>query len=769
MRLDLRETTMPEPTSANPLKSPSPPAATAVGTAAAPKLRSVIATPDGAALPRARDLPADDAPPAEGQFISFPDSPFQLFQPYPPAGDQPAAIDLLVEGVADGLAYQTLLGVTGSGKTFTMANVIARLGRPAIVFAPNKTLAAQLYAEFREFFPKNAVEYFVSYYDYYQPEAYVPQRDLFIEKDSAINEHIEQMRLSATKSVLERRDTVIVATVSAIYGIGKPEDYTQMRLIVRVGDKIDQRDVIAQLIRMQYSRNDVDFARGTFRVRGDTIDVFPAEHSELAVRIELFDDEIEGLSLLDPLTGRIRQKTPRFTIYPKSHYVTPRERVLAAVETIKIELRERVSQYVKDGKLVEAQRIEQRTRFDLEMMQEVGHCKGIENYSRHLSGGRPGDPPSTLVDYLPSDAMMFMDESHVLIGQFGGMYNGDKARKTTLVEYGFRLPSAMDNRPLKFEEFEGKMRQTVFVSATPAAYEQAHAGAVVEQLVRPTGLVDPMVEVRPASSQVDDVLQEIRQRTLVHERVLITTLTKRMAEQLTDYLTDNGVKVRYLHSDIDTVERVEILRDLRLGVFDVLVGINLLREGLDIPEVSLVAILDADKEGFLRSERSLIQTIGRAARNLNGRAILYADKITESMKRAIGETERRREKQVAHNLAMGITPRSVIKQVKELIDGVISAQDDKSKVRGLIETAEIEALSEKDLAKRMKLLERQMQDHAKNLEFEKAARVRDQLALLREQAFGAAGHDSNVVPLVVTPAGPPPAPSLPVPAGLLRR
>ena len=768
MRLDLRETTMPEPTSANPLKSPSPPAASAVGTAAAPKLRSVIATPDGAALPRARDLPADDAPPAEGQFISFPDSPFQLFQPYPPAGDQPAAIDLLVEGVADGLAYQTLLGVTGSGKTFTMANVIARLGRPAIVFAPNKTLAAQLYAEFREFFPKNAVEYFVSYYDYYQPEAYVPQRDLFIEKDSSINEHIEQMRLSATKSVLERRDTVIVATVSAIYGIGKPEDYTQMRFIVRVGDKIGQRDAIAQLIRMQYSRNDVDFARGTFRVRGDTIDVFPAEHSELAVRIELFDDEIESLSLLDPLTGRIRQKTPRFTIYPKSHYVTPRERVLAAVETIKIELRERVAQYLKDGKLVEAQRIEQRTRFDLEMMQEVGHCKGIENYSRHLSGGRPGDPPSTLVDYLPSDAMMFMDESHVLIGQFGGMYNGDKARKTTLVEYGFRLPSAMDNRPLKFEEFEGKMRQTVFVSATPAAYEQAHAGAVVEQLVRPTGLVDPMVEVRPASSQVDDVLQEIRQRTLVHERVLITTLTKRMAEQLTDYLTDNGVKVRYLHSDIDTVERVEILRDLRLGVFDVLVGINLLREGLDIPEVSLVAILDADKEGFLRSERSLIQTIGRAARNLNGRAILYADKITESMKKAMGETERRREKQVAHNLAMGITPRSVIKQVKELIDGVISAQDDKSKVRGLIETAEIEALSEKDLAKRMKLLERQMQDHAKNLEFEKAARVRDQLALLREQAFGAAGHDSNVVPLVVTPAGPPPAPSLPVPAGLLR-
>ncbi len=697
-----------------------------------------------------REVAADSVVerPAEGVFVNFPGSPFQLFQPYPPAGDQPTAIDQLVEGVGDGLAYQTLLGVTGSGKTFTMANVIARLGRPAIVFAPNKTLAAQLYAEFREFFPKNAVEYFVSYYDYYQPEAYVPQRDLFIEKDSSINEHIEQMRLSATKSVLERRDTVIVASVSAIYGIGKPEDYSQMRFIVRVGDKIGQRDVIAQLIRMQYSRNDVDFARGSFRVRGDTIDIFPAEHSELAVRLELFDDEVEGLSLLDPLTGKIRQKVPRFTIYPKSHYVTPRERVLAAVETIKIELRERVAQFVAGGKLVEAQRLEQRTRFDLEMMQEVGHCKGIENYSRHLSGGKPGDPPSTLVDYLPPDAIMFFDESHVLIGQFGGMYNGDKARKSTLVEYGFRLPSALDNRPLKFEEFEGKIRQTVFVSATPAAYEQAHAGAVVEQLVRPTGLVDPMVEVRPATHQVDDVLQEIRDRAVIHERVLITTLTKRMAEQLTDYLTDNGVKVRYLHSDIDTVERVEILRDLRLGVFDVLVGINLLREGLDIPEVSLVAILDADKEGFLRSERSLIQTIGRAARHVNGRAILYADKITESMKKAIGETERRRDKQIAHNLVMGITPRSVIKEVKELIDGVISAQDDKSKVHGLIEAAEIEALSEKDLAKRIKLLEKQMLDHARNLEFEKAARVRDQLALLREQAFGAAGHDSNVVPLV---------------------
>ncbi len=686
---------------------------------------------------------------AEGLFVSYPDSPFQLFQPYPPAGDQPSAIEQLTEGVQDGLAYQTLLGVTGSGKTFTMANVIARLGRPAIVFAPNKTLAAQLYAEFREFFPKNAVEYFVSYYDYYQPEAYVPQRDLFIEKDSSINEHIEQMRLSATKSVLERRDTVIVASVSAIYGIGNPADYAQMRFIVRVGDRIGQRDIIAQLIRMQYSRNDIDFARGSFRVRGDTIDVFPAEHSELAVRLELFDDEIESLSLLDPLTGRVRQKVPRFTIYPKSHYVTPRERVLAAIETIKAELRERTAHFVAEGKLVEAQRIEQRTRFDLEMMQEVGHCKGIENYSRHLSGGKPGEPPSTLVDYLPPDAIMFFDESHVLIGQFGGMYNGDKARKTTLVEYGFRLPSAMDNRPLKFAEFEGKIRQSVFVSATPAVYEQEHAGAVVEQLVRPTGLVDPMVEVRPATHQVDDVLQEIRDRVVIGERVLITTLTKRMAEQLTDYLTDNGVKVRYLHSDIDTVERVEILRDLRLGVFDVLVGINLLREGLDIPEVSLVAILDADKEGFLRSERSLIQTIGRAARHVNGRAILYADKVTDSMNKAIGETERRRVKQVAHNTLMGITPRSVIKQVKELIDGVVSAQDDKSKVHGLIELAEVEAMSEKDLAKRIKLLERQMLDHAKNLEFEKAARVRDQLALLREQMFGAAGHDSNVLPLVV--------------------
>ena len=685
-----------------------------------------------------------DVQPAPGQFVHFPDSPFELYQPYPPAGDQPTAIDQLCEGIEDGLSYQTLLGVTGSGKTFTMANVIAREGRPAIVFAPNKTLAAQLYAEFREFFPNNAVEYFVSYYDYYQPEAYVPQRDLFIEKDSAINEAIEQMRLSATKSLLERRDVVIVATVSAIYGIGKPEDYMQMVLIARVGDKYGQRDVIAQLIRMQYKRNDADFARGTFRVRGDTIDVFPAEHSELAVRLELFDDEIDSIQLFDPLTGRIRQKIPRFTIYPSSHYVTPRERVLVAIESIKEELNQRVKELVGMGKLVEAQRVEQRTRFDLEMLQEVGHCKGIENYTRHLSGATPGDAPPTLVDYMPSDSLMFLDESHVMIGQLGAMYNGDRSRKTTLVEYGFRLPSAMDNRPLKFEEFETKMRQVVFVSATPAAYEQQHAGQVVEQVVRPTGLLDPIVEVRPATHQVDDVLQEIRIRVDINERVLITTLTKRMAEQLTDYLTENGVKVRYLHSDIDTVERVEILRDLRLGTFDVLVGINLLREGLDIPEVSLVAILDADKEGFLRSERSLIQTIGRAARNQNGRAILYADKLTDSMRKAMGETERRRTKQIAHNEAHGITPRTVNKKVKELIDGVMSnaAKDDLRAAEALSRSMEgSEALSERDLSKRMKQLEKDMLEAARNLEFEQAARLRDQLALLKEQAFGAVVHD----------------------------
>jgi excinuclease ABC subunit B len=691
------------------------------------------------------------APVLPGTFVSFPDSPFELYQPYPPAGDQPVAIEKLVEGINDGEVFQTLLGVTGSGKTFTMANVIARMGRPAIVFAPNKTLAAQLYSEFREFFPKNAVEYFVSYYDYYQPEAYVPQRDLFIEKDSAINEHIEQMRLSCTKSVLERRDVVIVATVSAIYGIGQPEAYHKMVMTLRAGDKLGQRDMIIQLVRMQYQRNDMDFSRGTFRVRGDTIDIFPAEHSEMAIRIELFDDEIESLQLFDPLTGRIRQKIPRFTVYPSSHYVTPREQVLMAVETIKVELADRLKEFVSQGKLVEAQRLEQRTRFDLEMLSEVGHCKGIENYSRHLSGAAPGEPPATLTDYLPKDALMFLDESHVLIGQFGGMYNGDRSRKTTLVEYGFRLPSALDNRPLKFEEFETKMRQAIFVSATPAQWEKDHAGQVVEQLVRPTGLVDPEVEVRPATSQVDDVLQEIRIRVDKHERVLITTLTKRMAEQLTDYLTDNGVKVRYLHSDIDTVERVEILRDLRLGAFDVLVGINLLREGIDIPEVSLVAILDADKEGFLRSERSLIQTIGRAARNLNGRAILYADKVTESMKKAIDETVRRRARQVAHNLAHGITPRSIVKEVRDLIDGVYSEKAGKEAERlerDAMQRAQVEDMSEKDISREIKRLEKLMMEHARNLEFEKAARVRDQLGILKAQAFGAPGTDNiYILPL----------------------
>jgi len=689
------------------------------------------------------DLSGATAYKASGEFVRFADSPFELFMPYPPAGDQPQAIAKLIEGVGDGEAFQTLLGVTGSGKTFTMANVIARLGRPAIVFAPNKTLAAQLYSEFREFFPRNAVEYFVSYYDYYQPEAYVPQRDLFIEKDSAINEHIEQMRLSATKSVLERRDTVIVATVSAIYGIGAPEDYTEMRFIVRQGDRIGQRDIIARLIRMQYGRNDTDFGRGCFRVRGDVIDVFPAEHSELAIRLELFDDEIESLVLFDPLTGRIRQKIPRFVIYPKSHYVTPRDKVLAAVENIKLELTERVAQLVGAGKLVEAQRLEQRTRFDLEMLTEVGHCKGIENYSRHLSGSPPGAPPATLCDYMPADALMFLDESHVMIGQLNAMYNGDRSRKLTLVEYGFRLPSALDNRPLRFEEFEARMRQAIFVSATPAAYEQQRSGQVVELLVRPTGLVDPQVEVRPALHQVDDVLGEIRLRVERNERVLITTLTKRMAEQLTDYLADNGVKVRYLHSDVDTVERVEILRDLRLGAFDVLVGINLLREGLDLPEVSLVAILDADKEGFLRAERSLIQTIGRAARNLSGRAILYADHITESMRKAMDETERRRSKQLAFNQAHGITPRGVVKRIRDLIDGVYS---DKAQ-EGREDSAALpsEELSEKDLARRIKQLEKDMLEHARGLEFEKAARVRDQLALLKQRVLGAPGSD-RVVP-----------------------
>jgi excinuclease ABC subunit B len=687
------------------------------------------------------------SPPTEPQLLSFPGSPFQLHQPFPPAGDQPEAIAQLVEGIEDGLAFQTLLGVTGSGKTYTMANVIARMGRPALVLAPNKTLAAQLYSEFREFFPNNAVEYFVSYYDYYQPEAYVPQRDLFIEKDSSINEHIEQMRLSATKSMLERRDSIIVGTVSTIYGIGNPSEYHKMIMTLRVKDKVSQRDVIARLIHMQYKRNETDFGRGTFRVRGDVLDIFPAEHAELAIRVEMFDDEIESLQLFDPLTGRVRQKIPRFTVYPASHYVTPRQTVLAAIESIKEELRERLEFFYKDNKLVEAQRLEQRTRFDLEMLTEIGHCKGIENYSRHLSGSKPGDPPPTLVDYLPDDALVFLDESHVLVGQLGGMFRGDRARKENLVDYGFRLPSALDNRPLKFEEFESKMRQAVFVSATPAQYENDHAGQVVEQLVRPTGLIDPELEVRPARSQVDDVLSEINKRVAVNERVLVTTLTKRMSEQLTDYLGEHGVKVRYLHSDVETVERAEIIRDLRLGVFDVLVGINLLREGLDIPEVSLVAILDADKEGFLRAERSLIQTIGRAARNINGMAILYADQITESMRKAIDETNRRRAKQIAFNLANGITPRGVTKHIRELIDGVYDVKSAKAGREALQEQARIGDLDEKEVSKEIKKLEKAMVEHAKNLEFEKAAQVRDQLALLKEQVFGASGQ-SNIVALV---------------------
>ena len=677
----------------------------------------------------------------DGKVVTFPNSPFRLHQPCPPSGYQPEAIDKLVEGIDDGLSFQTLLGVTGSGKTYTMANVIARLGRPAIVFAPNKTLAAQLYSEFREFFPENAVEYFVSYYDYYQPEAYVPQRDLFIEKDSAINEHIEQMRLSCTKSLMERRDVVIVATVSAIYGIGNPNEYHQMILTLRTHDRMPYRDVIARLVQMQYKRNDMEFARGTFRVRGDTIDVFPAENADYALRIEMFDDEVESLHFFDPLTGKVLQKIPRFTIYPGSHYVTPRATVLRAIETIKDELRERKEWFRKNGKYVEEQRIDQRTRFDLEMLHELGFTKGIENYSRHLTGMKPGEPPPTLVDYLPSDALMFLDESHVTIGQLNGMYNGDRSRKTNLVDYGFRLPSALDNRPLRFDEFESKMRQTVFVSATPAAYELSHSGQVVEQLVRPTGLVDPAIEVRPAATQVDDLLSEIHDRVEKGERVLVTTLTKRMAEQLTEFLTENGVRVRYLHSDIDTVERVEIVRDLRLGTFDVLVGINLLREGLDIPEVSLVAILDADKEGFLRSERSLIQTIGRAARNLNGAAILYADTMTDSMKRAIDETERRRAKQLAYNEQHQITPSGIMKEVRDLIDGVFHPQDRLQEPHVASEQAQYEVMSEKELSREIRKLEKQMADYAKNLEFEKAAKARDQLHVLRERAFGAAVID----------------------------
>jgi len=707
------------------------------------KKPEAIALTDPAGV--AEDLPLKMEEPLtldESKFVRFPNSPYQLYQPFPPAGDQPAAIDQLCEGLEDGLLFQTLLGVTGSGKTFTMANVIARMGRPAIIFAPNKTLAAQLYSEFREFFPRNAVEYFVSYYDYYQPEAYVPQRDLFIEKDSSINEHIEQMRLSATKSLLERRDVVIVATVSAIYGIGNPGDYHSMVLTLRPGDKLSQRDIVTRLISMQYERNEMDFQRGIFRVRGDTIDIFPAEHNELAIRVELFDDQVESLHFFDPLTGKIKQKLPRFTVYPSSHYVTPRETVLRAIETIKAELRERLDEFVKGNKLVEAQRLEQRTRFDLEMLSELGFCKGIENYSRHLSGAKPGEAPPTLVDYLPEDALMFLDESHVLIGQLNGMYNGDRSRKHTLVEYGFRLPSAMDNRPLKFPEFETKMRQAIFVSATPADYENQKTGQVVEQVVRPTGLVDPAIEVLPASSQVDDLLGQIHERVKAGERVLVTVLTKRMAEQLTEYLADNGVKVRYVHSDIDTVERVEIIRDLRLGVFDVLVGINLLREGLDIPEVSLVAILDADKEGFLRAERSLIQTIGRAARNVHGKAILYADKMTESMKKAMGETERRRNKQIAFNLKHGIQPKGVQKRIKDIIDGVYDVQEKRVELQIAQRKAQYEMMSERELANEISRLEKQMMAEAKNLEFEKAAATRDQIAKIKELAFGALAKDS---------------------------
>lgn len=673
--------------------------------------------------------------------LTFPNSPYKLFQPFSPAGDQPQAIDLLTKGIVDGKKFQTLLGVTGSGKTFTIANVIARIGKPAIVMAPNKTLAAQLYSEFREFFPHNAVEYFVSYYDYYQPEAYVPARDLFIEKDSSINEHIEQMRLSATKALLERDDSIIVATVSAIYGIGDPVDYQGMVMQLVQGEKLLQRNIILRLVSMQYDRNDFDFSRGAFRVRGDTVDIFPAENSETAIRVTLFDDLIESITLFDPLTGQMYKKVKHFTVYPSSHYVTPRDTVVRAIEKIKNELRERSDYFVKANKLVEAQRIEQRTRFDIEMLNEIGFCKGIENYSRHLSGRNPGDPPPTLIEYLPKDALMIIDESHVTVPQVGGMYKGDRARKENLVGYGFRLPSALDNRPLKFEEFEKTMRQCIFVSATPADYEATHTEQVVEQVARPTGLIDPEITVKPADTQVDDLLSEINIRVEKNERVLATTLTKRMAEDLTDYLTEHQIKVRYLHSDIDTVERVEIIRDLRLGKFDVVVGINLLREGLDIPEVSLVAVLDADKEGFLRSERSLIQTAGRAARNLNGQVIFYGNKITRSMKIAIDETNRRREKQIAFNLENNITPVGVIKKIKDIIEGTF----DKAEVdlnRALKkEEARYDHLNEKQMAKEIQKIEKTMQTAARNLEFEKAAQLRDEAKFLKERLYGAGLKD----------------------------
>jgi len=664
---------------------------------------------------------------------------FRLECPFQPAGDQPAAIRALVDGLRHGEAFQTLLGVTGSGKTFTIANVIAQLQRPTLILAPNKTLAAQLYSEMRDFFPHNAVEYFVSYYDYYQPEAYVPSSDTYIEKDASINEHIEQMRLSATKALLERHDAVIVATVSAIYGLGDPEAYHGMILHLRVGALMDQRAILKRLTELQYTRNDIELHRATFRVRGDVIDVFPADSDRFAIRISLFGDEIEGLSEFDPLTGEVVNKLTRATIYPSSHYVTARETILGAIESIKDELRERLASLHSANKLVEAQRLESRTRLDIEMLQEVGYCPGIENYSRYLSGRAPGSPPPTLIDYLPKDALLVIDESHVTIPQLGAMYKGDRSRKETLVEYGFRLPSALDNRPLMFNEFEALIPQAIFTSATPGPYELEHSAGTIDLVVRPTGLVDPEVEVRPVATQVDDLLSEIRKRVALNERVLVTTLTKRMAEDLTEYYSEHGVKVRYLHSDIDTVERVEILRDLRSGLFDVLVGINLLREGLDLPEVSLVAILDADKEGFLRSKRSLIQTIGRAARHLTGRAILYADRITDSMRAAIDETERRRAKQVTYNLTHGITPAGIVKEVKDIIDGVAYARSGRSEPAALLaaeEAAEYELLSPDALARMLNKLEKQMYTHARNLEFEQAAGLRNRIQAIKARNFG---------------------------------
>ena len=667
---------------------------------------------------------------------------FQLVSPYSPAGDQPAAIARLVANFEAGIAKQTLLGVTGSGKTYTIANVVQQVQRPTLVMAPNKTLAAQLYGEFKSFFPHNAVEYFVSYYDYYQPEAYVPASDTFIEKDSSINEHIEQMRLAATKTLLSRPDALVVATVSAIYGLGAPEDYLSLRLILSKGERIDQRDLINHLTQLQYTRNEYELQRGTFRVRGEVIDVFPAESDSEAVRIELFDGEVEQLGMFDPLTGESLRRMQRYTIYPKTHYATTRERVLAAIETIKVELKERLEQLYAQNKLVEAQRLAQRTQFDLEMMAEVGYCSGIENYSRHLTGKAAGEPPPTLFDYLPPDALLVIDESHVTIPQIGAMYKGDRSRKETLVEFGFRLPSALDNRPLRFEEWEARSPRSIYVSATPGPYELRESGdEITELVVRPTGLVDPQVEIRPVATQVDDLMSECHARISMGDRVLVTTLTKRMAENLTEYLGEHGIRVRYLHSDVDTVERVEIIRDLRLGKFDVLVGINLLREGLDIPEVSLVAILDADKEGFLRSERSLIQTIGRAARHLNGTAILYADRITDSMRRAMDETERRRTKQVAFNTEHGITPRGVVKRIKDIIDGVYDADATRQELKAAQTVAEYKLLDEKALTKRIKKLEKEMLDAAKNLEFEKAAELRDQLKELKQVLFGVEEHD----------------------------